>query len=115
MRQHLKTVAGALALLAAVSSARAALPPEPASIQNQAVLACVRVDAGGKVSGAYLMSSTGDAARDADFLARIKQLQWAKPDKRDKTIDQWLPMGLALGKAKAPPSPKSCDAPKDGG
>jgi hypothetical protein len=114
MRQRLRGFIGGLALIGGATAARAALPPEPASIQNQAVLACVRMDAEGKVSGAYLMSSTGDAARDADFLAWIKKLEWPKPSKRDKTVDQWLPMGLALGKAKAPPSPESCPPPKDG-
>jgi hypothetical protein len=114
MGLHMKLAGGALALAAAATAARAELPPQPASIKDQAVLACVRMDAEGKVSGAYLMSSTGDAARDADFLAWIKQLKWAKPEKRDRTIDQWLPMGLALGKGKAPPSPKTCDPPRDG-
>jgi hypothetical protein len=111
----MRSAAAAFTLLAAATAARADLPPQPASIKDQAVLACVRMDAEGKVSGAYLLSSTGDAARDADFLGWIKQLKWAKPDKRDKTVDQWLPMGLALGKGKAPPSPKTCDPPKDGG
>jgi len=96
------------------TAARAELPPQPASLKDQAVLACVRMDAEGKVSGAYLMSSTGDSARDADFLTWIRKLEWPKPGKHDKTVDKWLPMGLALGKGKAPPSPKSCDAPKDG-
>ena len=107
-------IAVGLCGLALATAARAGLPPQPASLKDQAVVACVRMDAEGKVSGAYLLSSTGDAARDADFLAWIKQLTWPKPSKRDKTIDQWAPMGLALGKAKAPPSPKTCDPPKDG-
>src|SRR6185503_12712333 len=100
MRQYVRLGAAALALLTAATAARAELPPQPASLKDQAVLACVRMDAGGKVSGAYLMSSTGDAGRDADFLAWIKKLEWPKPGKHDKTVDQWLPMGLALGKGK---------------
>jgi hypothetical protein len=103
-----------LAVLAIAGAARAELPPVPPSIADHAVLACVRMDAEGKVSGAYLLNSTGDLARDADYLAWIKKLEWSRPSKHDKTIDQWLPMGLALGKAKAPPSPKTCDPPKDG-
>jgi len=114
MRQYVKSGAGALALLVAATAARAELPPQPASLKDQAVLACVRMDAEGKVSGAYLMSSTGDAAKDADFLAWIRKLEWPKPGKRDKTVDQWLPMGLALGRGKAPPSPPSCPPPRDG-
>ena len=101
------------AVLALSTAVRAEIPPQPASIKDQAVLACVRMDAEGKVSGAYLMSSTGDAARDADYLGWIKKLEWPKPSKRDKTVDQWMPMGLALGKSKAPPAPKTCDPPKE--
>jgi hypothetical protein len=108
------TIAVVLPGLGLAAAARAEIPPQPASIKNQAVLACVRMDADGKVSGAYLMSSTGDAARDADYLAWIKKLEWPKPSKHDKSIDQWAPMGLALGKSKAPPAPKTCDPPKAG-
>jgi hypothetical protein len=109
-----RLIAATLILLSAAVTARAEVPPQPASIKDQAVLACVRMDAEGKVSGAYLLSSTGDAARDADYLAWIKQLTWPKPSRHDKTVDQWAPMGLALGKAKAPPAPKTCDPPKAG-
>jgi len=109
-----KTAAiGATLTLLSGTAVHAAVPPQPASLKDQAVLACVRMDAEGKVSGAYLLSSTGDAARDADYLAWIKKLEWPRPPKYDKTIDQWLPMGLALGRSKAPPAPKTCDPPKD--
>jgi len=105
---------GAFLVLLTATAARAELPPQPASIKDQAVLACVRMNADGKVSGAYLLSSTGDAARDADYLTWIKKLEWPRPSKYDKTVDQWLPMGLALGRAKAPAAPKTCDPPKEG-
>ncbi len=116
MKRRTKALIGLSAMLTAQAGAfaYAELPPQPASLKDQAVLACVRTDAEGKVSGAYLMSSTGDAAKDADFLAWIRKLEWPKPRKGDKSIDQWMPMGLALGKGKAPPSPKTCDAPKEG-
>jgi hypothetical protein len=96
------------------AAASEGLPPIPPSLLNVSAVSCVRLDDLGAVSGAFLITSTGDPDRDRDLLAWIKQLHWA-PAKAGEQRNVWFPMPVAIGDGiSPPPMPASCAPPGSG-
>jgi len=98
----------AAALLAGAAAAGAELPPAPQSLRNAAAMMCLKIGDDGRVTGLFLIHSTGDAAQDSDWLAWARKLHWdaARPGARGRNV--WLPMSIAFGTAKAEPAPSTC-------
>ena len=95
------------ALSAAVSAPE--LPPIPPDLLNVAAVSYVRVKESGKVTGAYLVHSTGEARRDTEVVRWIKQRYWAKAKAGEKR-NVWFPMPIAFGNIAARPMPTSCSS-----
>jgi hypothetical protein len=99
-----------LAALSAVATATGQLPPIPEDLLNVSAVSCVKMDDSGKVVGAYMIQSTGDAGRDREIVAYVKKLHWDKAKPGDKLRNVWFPMPIAFGDARAPEMPASCRA-----
>ena len=96
---------------AAISAAAQELPPLPATLLNASGAVCITVSKKGKVDGAYVLASTGDAQTDTDMLAWVNQLRWPIATPGEKLRDMWFPMPISFG-AKQPPNVAStCAAP----
>ncbi len=106
----LRVASGALFLSLLLPAAASAqdFPTIPASLENAAGILCVRVTESGEVADAFVVTSTGDTARDNDMLAWVRRLRLppAEPGKAKRDI--WSPMPIAFGDARLPSSPKSC-------
>lgn len=117
MKHWLSHVRSAALVFAAVTSLAAnaqGLPPLPPSLAHASAVSCIKIDDTGAVSGAFLVTSTGDPARDRDLIAWIKQLHWDAAKPGEKLRNAWFPMPVAFGGEQPPPMPESC-APKLGG
>lgn len=102
-------LAGRIAAFALTIAQPAAqqLPPMAADLQGTSAVACVKIARSGAVADAFILTSTGDPKKDAEWLQWVRQLHWdaAAPD--DHSRDKWVPMGLAAG-APGPAAPSSC-------
>jgi hypothetical protein len=104
----------ALGLLLANSAASASdeLPPITPDLDGVSAVACVRIGQSGAITGAFLLSSTGDHQRDGHLLQWIQQLHWPPAAPGEKLRDTWFPMPVAIGNgAKALDPPESCSPP----
>lgn len=103
----------AVALLVFLSGSAGAqeLPPLPATLLHASGAVCVNVSKKGTVSGAYLLTSTGNADADADMVTWARQLHWPVAKPGEKLRDTWFPMPIAFGDAKPVAAPASCAAP----
>jgi hypothetical protein len=99
-----------LAALSAVATAAEELPPIPEDLLNVSAVSCVKMDDSGKVVGAYMIQSTGDAGRDREIVAWVKKLHWNKAESGDKLRNIWFPMPIAFGATQPPKMPPSCRA-----
>ena len=84
------------------------LPPLPPSLLNTSGAVCIKVSQSGRVAGAFIIVSTGDAQRDRDLLTWVQQLRWAKAEPGEKLRDTWFPMPVAIGNGELPAMPESC-------
>jgi hypothetical protein len=80
-------------------------------VSSPGVVACVRIDDAGAVTGAYILVSSGNAEDDNTFLTYFRGLKWnpKKPGEAGRNV--WIPMGVALGGKKPPPTPDTCGPP----
>jgi TonB family protein len=86
------------------------LPPITPELRNVAAVVCIRVDEAGTVSGALIVVSSGDPARDNALLGWVRQLRWgAGPGEGWR--NQWFPMPIAIGSVPPPPAPATCGPP----
>lgn len=85
------------------------LPPIPEILLNSSVVACIRIAQDGSVGDAFLVTSTGDAARDRAAIVWVKQLRWDPAPSSDLSRNRWTPMPIAFGIAKALPMPGHCE------
>jgi TonB family protein len=97
-----------LAALSAAATATQELPPISQDLLNVSAISCVKMDNSGKVVGAYMIQSTGDAHRDREIVAWIKKLHWEKAKPGEKLRNIWFPMPIAFGDAQPPEIPASC-------
>jgi len=100
----------ALAVFAAAQASAQELPAIPQDLLNVSALSCIKLNNSGKVAGAYLIHSTGDAHRDKEIVDWVKQLHWDKAKPGDKSRNVWFPMPVAFGDAQTPEAPESCPA-----
>jgi hypothetical protein len=99
----LATPAAVLLLAASAASASGELPALTPDLQGVSAVACVKISKGGAVSGAFLVSTTGDPERDRHLLQWIRQLHWPPAAPDEKLRDVWFPMPLAIGDGVKPP------------
>jgi len=100
-----------LAVCSATAAVAQGLPPIPEDLLNVSAVSCVKMDESGKVVGAYMIQSTGDAGRDREVVAWVKQLRWDKAKPGEKSRNVWFPMPVAFGGDAQPPEmPASCPA-----
>jgi hypothetical protein len=102
------TLAILLAAMSASATAVHELPPIPEDLLNVNAVSCVKVNDSGKIVGAYLIQTTGDADRDREVVAYVKKLHWDKAKPGEKLRNVWFPMPIAFGDAKPPEMPASC-------
>jgi hypothetical protein len=107
-KRYLAGLSLALALAPAHSSAQT-LPPVSARMMGRSALACIMIADSGAINGAYLLSTSGDEATDADMLAWTKQLHWDPAKPGEKMRNTWFPIGLAFGGATATPPHSSAN------
>jgi hypothetical protein len=112
LARAVRAIAVAAALLPFVAVAQG-LPPLPQSLARVSAVSCIKIDETGAVSGAFLIASTGDAARDRDLIAWIRQLHWPAAKPGEKKRNAWFPMPIAMGGEPLLESPPAC-APKAG-
>jgi hypothetical protein len=103
----------AIAFLVSLASSGGAeeLPPLPATLLNASGAVCINVSTKGNVTGAYLLTTTGNADADRDMVAWASQLRWPAAEPGEKLRDTWFPMPIAFGDAKPVAAPESCAAP----
>jgi hypothetical protein len=89
-----------------------ALPPIVRELANKAGVVCIRVDDSGAVSGAFILVTTGDGARDRALVAWVRHLRWDSGP-GEPWRNRWFPMPVAFGNATPPPSPENCAPPAD--
>jgi len=101
----------AACVCAPIRAATQELPPLPPDLVDTAAVTCIRITQSGSVDGAFILTSTGDSARDTEVLDWVRQLHWpqAKPD--EKLRSKWFPMPVSFGQAKPLPMPSSCSPP----
>jgi hypothetical protein len=97
-----------LIIASGATAAFAQVPDVPEDLLNVSAISCVKMDDNGKVVGAYIVQSTGDAHRDREIVDWVKQLHWDKAKPGDKLRNVWFPMPVAFGDGKAPELPASC-------
>jgi hypothetical protein len=95
----------------AVSAATQELPPLPATLLNASGAVCIDISKIGKVDGAYVLASTGDAQTDNDMLAWVKQMRWPIARPGEKLRDAWFPMPTGFGAKQPPTVAPTCAAP----
>jgi len=105
-------LAGLVAILAL--SACAAVP-QPAArgaeASDAAAVACVRVGADGAVTGAFLVTSSGDRDSDRRLIEMIRRLRWPPARDGEAWRGTWFPMPVGLGDARLPEAPAACAPP----
>jgi len=87
------------------------LPPIPASLLQTAGAVCVGIAKSGRVSGAYVLASTGNADADRDMLGWAQELRWPAATSGAQKQDKWLPVPIAFGDKDLPFIPAECAAP----
>lgn len=63
------------------SSGPAAAPP--GEVAHVAAVTCIRVDEAGAASGAFIVRSTGDPAKDRALIGWVRQLHWIRQPGRE--------------------------------
>jgi TonB family protein len=112
VRGALAASAAALLLAASAAWASDALPPPTPDLQGVSAIACVKISKDGAVSGAFLVSSTGNPETDRHLLQWVRQLHWPPAAPDEKLPDVWVPMPLAIGDGVKPPEgPQNCSPP----
>jgi hypothetical protein len=102
-------IALAITLALLQSGADGQVPAAQSDAPKPWIVACVQINDDGNVSKAFVVVSSGDAARDEVLLTAIEQLHWDKvPPGSNPSRNVWLPIGFALDGAAAPASPRSC-------
>jgi hypothetical protein len=97
-----------LAGLSAKSAAAEDLPLVTPDLAHVAAVSCVKIDDSGAVSGAFLITSTGDGEKDHHLLEWIKQLHWDKVKPGEKWRNKWFPMPISIGGETSPVPPEKC-------
>lgn len=98
-----------LVALSAAAPAAQGLPDIPEDLLNHNAITCIKMDNSGKVVGAYIVQSTGDAHRDRELVAWVRKLHWPKVKAGEKSRNIWFPMPIAFGNATPPDSPNACN------
>jgi hypothetical protein len=93
----------AFAGLAASGAAAQELPPITSELINVAAVVCIKVNDGGTIVDAFIVTSTGNAASDRALLAWVRQLRWNQG--RDwPFVNRWWPMPVGFGSAARAPA-----------
>ncbi|MEZ0243053.1 MAG: hypothetical protein ACAH11_06725 [Sphingomonas sp.] len=103
----------ALALAAMVGGASAAhaqrLPDLDPSLMGTSAVTCVRVDDRGRVSDAFIVTSTGDAEKDRRLIAWVKKMRWGSRKANEPERNTWMPMPISFGEKQSMTNfPESC-------
>jgi hypothetical protein len=106
--KHLSSMAVASLIIFAVADTTQAQMTIPEQLLDVAAVVCAKIDTDGVISGTYIISSTASHDKDAQIIAAVKQLHWAKASADDPSRNIWFPMGISFGEMKAPPTPATC-------
>ena len=108
MRLSIGVITAVIAFASRAVAATDELPPLTPDLMNAAGVACVRIGDDGWVTGAFLIATTGDPARDQHLVDWVGRLHWLPAKPGEKFRNTWFPMPIAIGNAKAPEAPGSC-------
>ena len=97
-----------LALLSPGIASAQDLPDVPPSLSDAAGTVCVRVVDDGRVTDAFIVTSTGDSARDGALLVWVRKLRLPPAEPGKARRENWSPMPIAFGDARLPVAPKNC-------
>ncbi len=88
--------------------AQEVIPPPPPLPPNRSVVVCIKIANSGAVSGAFLVTSTGDPAYDRMVLNMAKQLRYPPTQPGDVAPSGWRPIPMTFETTRLPAMPATC-------
>jgi TonB family protein len=111
MRIFRDAAVAALAVLISAAwgtGARSEIAPITPDMIGVSAIACAKINDAGRISGAFLLTSTGNPTTDRHVLDWVRQLKWDPAGAEDKSRSQWFPMPVLFGEGKPLTGPTTC-------